>query len=123
MTGPDAQTVHPGHGIPPSEQRLRINAWLEANGIDPAKVVSTRPIYVLALPTGIINGGVPWLLDVIVFHQFFADPSGAREQNFITGDAAMVQRTVPLRVPFQISPTVAEEEEPSEKPEDEAGKA
>ena len=100
MTAPDAQTVHPGHGIPEDEQRRRICSWLRANNIDPDDVAVTRPIYVLALPNGTIKGGLPWLLDVIVFHQFYRNADGSREHDFITGDAVMFQRTVPLRFPF-----------------------
>jgi hypothetical protein len=130
VTSPDAQTVHTGHGVPPNEQRLRINAWLEANGIDPQQVVANRPIYVLALPNGVINGGVPWLIDVIVFHQFYERPDGVKERNFITQDAAMFQRTVPLRVPFQADLATADEDHTdgpredtsSPEPEEEAGR-
>jgi hypothetical protein len=108
VTTPDAQTVHTGHGVPYPERQRRINAWLTANGIDPNLVVATRPVYVLALPNGTINGGIPWLIDVIVFHQFYVNPNGARERDFIAGDAVMFQRTVPLQVPF---PTDSEDDE------------
>ncbi|WP_045562744.1 hypothetical protein [Streptomyces sp. FxanaA7] len=119
MTTPDAQTVHPGHGVQTGEQRLRINAWLEANGIDPNKVVANRPIYVLALPNGVINGGLPWLIDLIVFHEFYVRPDGAKERNFITGDAVMFQRTVPLQVPFPTDTGPALEAAPAEDEDDE----
>jgi hypothetical protein len=121
VTTPDAQTVHLGNGVPPGEQRLRINAWLEANGIDPNKVSSNRPIYVLALPNGIINGGLPWLIDVIVFHELYERPDGVRERNFITGDAVMFQRTVPLQVSFPTDTPPIDDAEKPDWSEDEAG--
>lgn len=96
----DAQTVHPGYGRPSETTRRRINAWLEANGIDPRLVLADRPIYVLAVANGTIQGGLPWLIDVVVFHQYFEHPDGTRELNFITREAVSFQRTVPLQVPF-----------------------
>jgi hypothetical protein len=117
VTTPDAQTVHTGHGIPYPERQRRINTWLTANGIDPNLVVATRPIYVLALPNGTINGGIPWLIDVIVFHQFYVNPNGARERDFIAGDDVMFQRTVPLQVPFPTDDPTTDGEDHGEEPE------
>jgi hypothetical protein len=108
---PDAQTVHPGHTAPPEGRRELICAWLEANGINPEDVVATRPVYVLAVPNGTIQGGIPWLIDVIVVHQFYRNADGYRERDFITGDAVMFQRTVPLKVPFPADPTTDDEGE------------
>ncbi|MER6092448.1 hypothetical protein [Streptomyces bluensis] len=102
---PDAQTVHPGHGIPHEDLRQRICTWLKANGINPEDVVATRPVYVLAVPNGTIQGGLPWLIDVIVFHQFYRRSDGCIERDFINREAAMFQRTVPLTVPFPTDPT------------------
>ena len=106
---PDAHTVHPGNGVPYPARQKRINTWLRANGIDPELVVATRPIYVLALPSGTINGGLPWLIDVIVFHEFYRRPDGAKERNLVTDEAVMFQRTVPLAVPFPADPLTADE--------------
>jgi hypothetical protein len=105
----DAQTVHPGHGVPVESTRRRINTWLEANGIDPRLVLAERPIYVLAVANGTIQGGLPWLIDVIVFHQYYEHPDGTRELDFITHEAVSFQRTVPLRVPFPTDPTTGDE--------------
>jgi hypothetical protein len=105
----DAQTVHPGNGVPREATRQRINAWLEANGIDPCHVVADRPIYVLAVANGTIQGGVPWLTDVIVFHQYYEHPDGTRELNFITREAVSFQRTVPLQTPFPTDPVTDDE--------------
>lgn len=105
----DAHTVHPGNGVPPDSRRARINAWLEANGINPCHVVADRPIYVLAVANGTIQGGVPWLVDVIVFHQYYEHPDGTRELNFITREAVSFQRTVPLQTPFPTDATTDDE--------------
>ena len=106
---PDAHTVHPGHGLPDGPRLRRIRQWLTANGIDPGRVAVNRPVYVLALPNGTIQGGLPWLIDVIVFHEYYQNSEGHRERNFITGDAVMVQRTVPLQIPFPAEHTTADE--------------
>jgi hypothetical protein len=95
--------------VPPESTRRRINAWLEANGIDPCLVLPQRPIYVLAVANGTIQGGIPWLIDTIVFHQYFEHPDGTRELNFITHEAVSFQRTVPLQVPFPTDPTTGDE--------------
>ncbi|WP_154686151.1 hypothetical protein [Streptomyces himastatinicus] len=109
MKPQDAQTVHSGHGVPSETTLWRINAWLEANGIDPCLVLAERPIYVLAVANGTIQGGLPWLIDVIVFHQYYEHPDGTRELNFITHEAVSFQRTVPLQVPFPADPTTDDE--------------
>jgi hypothetical protein len=106
---PDTQAVHAGYGVPTEERRQLIVAWLEANGIDPQQVVSTRPVFVLAVPNGTVKGGVPWLIDVIVFHQYYEHPDGHREVNLITREAVAFQRTVPLQVPFPADPETAGE--------------
>lgn len=109
MKPQDAQTMHPGHGVPSEPTRRRINAWLVANGIDPRLVLAERPIYVLAVANGTIQGGLPWLIDVIVFHQYFEHPDGTRELNFITREAVSFQRTVPLQIPFPTDPATDDE--------------
>lgn len=105
----DAQTVHAGYGVPFEPVRQRINTWLEANGIEPRLAAANRPIYVLAVAHGTIQGGVPWLVDVIVFHQYYEHPDGRREENFITREAVSFQRTVPLQVPFPTDPATDDE--------------
>lgn len=97
---PDAETIHGGYGIPYGPRLQRIQKWLKDNGIDPLQVASHRPVYVLAVQDGTIQGGVPWMVDVIVFHQYYENAAGYREQNFITRESVMFQRTVPLIVPF-----------------------
>jgi hypothetical protein len=102
---PDAQSIHTGYGLPNWPRLKRIQEWLKANGIDPRLVAVNRPVYVLPVPNGTIQGGVPWLIDVIVFHEYYENPDGHRERNFITNEAVMFQRTVPLQVPFPADPT------------------
>jgi hypothetical protein len=102
---PNTQTIHGGYRAPDEEHRERIAAWLEANGIDPCQVCATRPVYVLAVPNGTMMAGRPWIIDVIVFHQYYENPDGRRERNLISGEAVAFQRTVPLNVPFPDGPT------------------
>lgn len=109
MKPPDAQSVHIGHGLPDWPRLKRIQEWLKENGIDPRLVAVNRPVYVLPVPNGTIEGGVPWLIDVIIFHEYYENPDGHREQNFITNEAVMFQRTVPLQVPFPADPATADE--------------
>jgi len=106
---PDAQSIHTGPGLPDWPRLKRIQEWLKANGIDPRLVAVSRPVYVLPVQNGTIQGGVPWLIDVIVFHEYYENPGGHREQNMITREAVMYQRTVPLIVPFPAEPTTADE--------------
>lgn len=100
MKPPDSQSIHTGHGLPDWPRLKRIQEWLKANGIDPRLVAVNRPVYVLPVQNGTIQGGVPWLIDVIVFHEYYEAPDGHRERDFITNEAVMFQRTVPLAVPF-----------------------
>lgn len=109
MKPPDAQSIHIGHGLPDWPRLKRIQEWLKANGIDPRVVAVNRPVYVLPVQNGTIQGGVPWLIDVIVFHEYYENPGGHREQNMITREAVMFQRTVPLIVPFPTDPTDGED--------------
>lgn len=109
MKPPEAQSVHIGHGLPDWPRLKRIQEWLKANGIDPRLVAVNRPVYVLPVQNGTIQGGVPWLIDVIIFHQYYENPDGHRERNSITNEAVMFQRTVPLQVPFPADPTTADE--------------
>lgn len=107
---PDAQAVHLGYGLPDGPRLRRIQEWLKANGIAPRLVAVNRPVYVLPVPSGTtIQGGVPWLIDVIVFHEYYENPDGRREQNLITREAVMFQRTVPLTVPFPPEFTTVDE--------------
>jgi hypothetical protein len=106
---PEAQSIHTGHGLPDWPRLKRIQEWLKANGIDPRLVAVHRPVYVLPVPNGTIQGGVPWLIDVIIFHEYYENSDGHRERNFITNEAVMFQRTVPLQVPFPADPTTADE--------------
>lgn len=105
MKPPDAQSVHIGHGLPDWPRLKRIQEWLRVNGIDPRLVAVNRPVYVLPVQNGTIEGGVPWLIDVIVFHEYYENSDGHRERNFFTNEAVMFQRTVPLTVPFPADPT------------------
>lgn len=109
MKPPDAQSIHIGHGLPDWPRLKRIQKWLKANGIDPRLVAVNRPVYVLPVQNGTIQGGVPWLIDVIVFHEYYEHPDGSRERNFITNEAVMFQRTVPLAVPFPPDSETADE--------------
>ena len=109
MKPPDAQSIHTGPGLPDWPRLKRIQEWLKLNGIDPRLVAVSRPVYVLPVQNGTIQGGVPWLIDVIVFHEYYENPGGHREQNMITREAVMYQRTVPLIVPFPAEPTTADE--------------
>lgn len=109
MKPPEAQSIHIGHGLPDWPRLKRIQEWLKTNGIDPRLVAVNRPVYVLPVQNGTIQGGVPWLIDVIVFHEYYEHPNGTRERNFITDEAVMFQRTVPLAVPFPPDPETADE--------------
>lgn len=118
MTTPIAYTVHDGTGVPAGWRRKLIAEWLTANGIDPDQVAASYPIAVLTLPyrpPETADDG-PWLIQVIVFHQYFAHPDGSREANLLNRQPVTFQRTVPLQTAFPPEP-------PSEGDQQEAGDA
>ena len=111
MTGPIAYTVHDGHGTPPAWRRQLIAAWLTANDIDPGLVSASHPVSVLTAPfrtEETAGDGEPWMIQVIVLHQYYARADGVKEQNLITRKPVTFQRTVPLKVPFPADPTADE---------------
>ncbi|MFC9891436.1 hypothetical protein [Streptomyces pilosus] len=111
MTAPIAYTVHDGHGIPPTWRRKLIAAWLTANDVNPDLVSAAHPVSVLTVPfrpADTAGDGKPWLIQVIVLHQYYARADGVKEQNLITRAPVTFQRTVPLKVPFPADPTADE---------------
>ena len=111
MNGPIAYTVHDGHGTPPAWRRQLIAAWLTANDIDPGLVSASHPVSVLTVPfrtEQTAGDGEPWMIQVIVLHQYYARADGVKEQNLITRKPVTFQRTVPLKVPFPADPTADE---------------
>ena len=107
---PVALTVHDGHGTLPTERRQLIGEWLAANRINADQVSADHPVSVLTVPyQPPTDDGTPWLLQIIVFHQFYVGPDGAREHDFLTRKPVTFQRTVPLTVPFPATPTTADE--------------
>ena len=112
MTAPIAFTVHDGHGNPPAWRRKLIAAWLTSNDVNPDLVSAAHPVSVLTVPfrpADATEGEGPWLIQVIVLHQYYVRGSGAKEQNLITRAPVTFQRTVPLKVPFPADSTIAEE--------------
>ena len=112
MTAPIAFTVHDGHGNPPAWRRKLIAAWLTSNDINPDLVSAAHPVSVLTVPfrpADATEGQGPWLIQVIVLHQYYVRESSAKEQNLITRAPVTFQRTVPLKVPFPADSTIAEE--------------
>lgn len=101
---PIAQTIHPGPGTgPPAGWRAQvIGLWLAAHGINADQVSADHPITVLAVPfqPPEAAGKQPWLIQVIVFWQYFTTADGKREPNMLTGQPVVFQRTVPLHTPF-----------------------
>jgi hypothetical protein len=120
---PIAYTVHDGRSRLPHWRRELIAAWLTANDIQPDDVSGNHPISILTVPfrpAPTADGG-PWLIQVIVLHQYFIGTSGAKEQNLITREAVTFQRTVPLKTSFPADPTPDDEGHPDgEEPEVEA---
>jgi hypothetical protein len=104
---PIAQAIHPGTGTPPAWRVDLIALWLKAHGINPEQVSADDPITVLTVPMrpAADDSDGPWLIQVIVFSQYFTNPDGKREMNFLTGKPAVCQRTVPLHTPFPAVPT------------------
>ncbi|MFE6412551.1 hypothetical protein ACFVOR_37090 [Streptomyces sp. NPDC057837] len=126
---PIALTVHDGHGMPPNWRRELIAAWLTANDVDPNNVSPHHPISVLTVPfrPAETSDGGPWMLQVIVLHQYYVNANGAKEQDLITRKPVLFQRTVPLKVPFPPEPTTVgegprhgEEQEARPRPAEEA---
>ena len=111
MTAPIALTIHPGGGPPPTWRRSLIAEWLTANGINPTHVAADDPITVLTVPfrPPDADSEDPWLIQVIVFRQYYANAEGTYEQNLISRKAVTFQRTVPLTVPFPGEPTTTAE--------------
>lgn len=108
MTAPTAYTAHDGHGTPPPWRRQLIAAWLTANDVDPDLVSAAHPVTVLTVPfrpAHTADQGEPWQVQVIVLHQYYANPDGVKEQNLITRKPVTFQRTVPLKVPFPADTT------------------
>jgi hypothetical protein len=106
---PIALTVHNGHSAIPEEQQRLIGQWLAANRINPDQVSAGHPITVLTVPhQPPTYDGTQWLLQIIVFHQFYVGPDGAREIDFLTRQPVCFQRTVPLTVAYP-TPSAAEE--------------
>ncbi|WP_193483277.1 hypothetical protein, partial [Streptomyces violaceus] len=111
MTAPTAFTVHDGHGRPPKWRRQLIAAWLTANDVNPDNVSADHAITVLTVPfrpEETADGG-PWMLQVIVLHQYHVNANGSKEQNLITRKPVTFQRTVPLKVAFPPEPATVDE--------------
>jgi hypothetical protein len=99
---PVACTVHDGHGTPPAWRQKLIAAWLTANDIDPNLVSAAHPVTVLMVPFRPADepDGPPWMIQVIVLHQYYVRADGAKETDLILRRPVTFQRTVPLKVPF-----------------------
>lgn len=97
-----AYTVHDGHSTPPAWRQKLIAAWLTANDIDPDVVSAAHPVTVLTVPFRPADNpdGPPWLIQVIVLHQYYVRLDGAKETDLIARRPVTFQRTVPLKVPF-----------------------
>ena len=114
---PIALAVHDGNGPLPDHLREIVPAWLRANRINPDQVSGQHPIHVLTLPYQPPTDQDGWLLQVVVFHQYYVGPDGEQEKNLLTGGLACFQRTVPLTVAF---PQLAPEDPEGAGPDDEA---
>lgn len=109
---PTAYTVHDGRSRLPNWRRQLIAAWLTANDIRPEDVSADHAISVLTVPfrpEDLTDDGGPWLIQVIVLHQYYTRADGAKEQDLITRKAVTFQRTVPLKTPFPAEPPTADE--------------
>ena len=108
---PIGYTVHDGHGMPPNWRLELIAAWLTANDIDPKNVTPHHPISILTVPfrpEETADGG-PWMLQVIVLHQYYVNANGSMEQDLIARKPVTFQRTVPLKVAFPPESTTVNE--------------
>ncbi|MFB7592315.1 hypothetical protein [Streptomyces sp. NPDC056169] len=93
-------TVVSGNAEISEEQRLRVCAWLKANGIDPKDVCSSRPITV----EGRIYQGRK-RHQVICFSEFHLDETGHRYADPRDSTTAMViQRAVRQKVELEPDP-------------------
>jgi len=106
-----AVAVHNGSGPLPEHLTPLVTRWLKANRINPDQVSSAHPLTILTVPYG--PGGdddTGWLMQIIVFHQFYVGPDGDRELDLLTRQTVCFQRTVPLAVAFPaLSETDGEE--------------
>lgn len=104
---PIALRIHDGHGSLPEEVQPLVAQWLRANRINPDQVSVQHPLTVLTVPYApATEDGTSWLVQIIVFHQFYVGPDGAREDDLLTHRPVCFQRTVPLTVAFP-TPTPA----------------
>ncbi|WP_051947310.1 hypothetical protein [Streptomyces scabiei] len=104
---PLAYAVHDGHGTIPRWKRQLIAAWLTANDISPDDVSATHPLTVITVPfrpAGTVDDAGPLLIQVIVLHQYYVRPDGAKEEDLITRRPVAFQRTVPLKVAWPPDP-------------------
>jgi hypothetical protein len=101
---PIALTAHDGRSQMPEWRQRLLGDWLTANRTNPGQISSEHPIQVLTVPYEPPDGGTGWLIQIIVFHQFYVGPDGAREQDLLTRKLVTFQRTVPLIVPFPTAP-------------------
>jgi hypothetical protein len=128
VTDAPAFTVHDGNSRLPNWRRQLIAAWLTANDVVPSDVSADHPITILTVPfrpPETADDGGPWLVQVIVLHQYFTRADGTKEQNLLTRRAVTFQRTVPLKTTFPADPTTdgedhgqADRQEPEEAPEE-----
>ncbi|KPC73457.1 hypothetical protein ADL27_52020 [Streptomyces sp. NRRL F-6602] len=82
-----------------SEQRERVKAWLQANGIDPRRVALGAITVECTL-----HGDQPGR-QVIGFTEYYETPDGQREMNWKTQDGALtLQRWVVQQVPIEPDP-------------------
>jgi hypothetical protein len=111
---PLAYAVHPGGDIPTGQNQQTIAAWMTANGINPNLVAAVNPITVLPIPYEDQGDGEgPWLVQMIVFSQFYMREDGTKDHNHLTRQPVTFQRTVPLRVPFPAAPMAEDSPEDS----------
>lgn len=105
---PIALRIHDGTGSLPEEAQPLIVKWLRANRINPDQVSITHPVTVLTVPYGAgVEDDTDWLMQIIVFHQFYVGPDGDREMDLLTRQPVCFQRTVPLAVAFPTPPDPA----------------
>lgn len=97
---PIALRIHDGGQSLPEDAEPIVAAWLRANRINPGQVSIHHPVSVLTVPA---SGG-DFLMQVVVFHQYYIGPDGERELNFLTGEAVAFQRTVPMTVAYPQTP-------------------
>lgn len=116
---PIALRIHDGHGPVPDEVLPLVAHWLRANRINPDQVSVQHPITVLTVPYASDTEEAGWLLQIIVFHQFYVGPDGAREDNLLTHRPVTFERTVPLTVAFPNSPA-ADPDDTAQDPTDDA---